>query len=146
MKEKELTYHDAPSGYQLCFNSNCSKAKECLHYQVALLAPPTKTAGAAIYPSAWKDGDCQYFRTCKPVRMAYGFDNLYRHLPRYLVSNARMRIRNFLSCGMSTYYRYHHGERLMSPQLQQEILDIMARYGSTEGLTFDHYITSYDFT
>lgn len=146
MKEKELTYHDAPSGYQLCLNSNCSKAKECLHYQVGLLAPTTVTAGAAIYPSAWKDGDCKYFRSSQPVQLAYGFDNLYKGLSKYVASQARMSIRSYLSSGMSTYYRYHHGEQLLSPRLQQEILNIMSRFTSTEHLAFDHYVTSFDFT
>ena len=146
MEERKLSFQDVPWGYQLCFNNKCPKADECLHYQAGLLAPVTMTAGAAIYPAAWKNGDCQHFRTCKPVQLAYGFNNLYRHLPSHLVSEARMSIRSFLSCGMSTYYRYHHGERLISPLLQKEILGIMAHYGSTEGLSFDHYVTSYDFT
>lgn len=146
MEERKLSFQDVPWGYHLCFNSKCPKADECLHYQAGLLAPVTMTAGAAIYPAAWKNGDCQHYRMCKPVQLAYGFNNLYRHLPSYLASEARMRIRAYLSSGMSTYYRYHHGERLMSPQLQKEILGIMARYGSTEGLSFDHYVTAFDFT
>lgn len=146
MEERKLSFQDVPSGYQLCFNSKCPKADECLRYQSGMLAPDTMTQGAAIYPAACKNGACQYFRTCKPVQMAYGFNNLYRHLPSPLASMARIRIRAFLSSGMSTYYRYHHGERLMSPRLQQQILDIMAGYGSTEGLSFDHYVTTYDFT
>ena len=146
MEQRKLIFQDAPWGYQLCFNSKCPKADECLHYQVGLLAPSTKTKGAAIYPAAWKNGDCPHYRSCQPVQLAWGFTNLYRHLPAQLASAARMHIRAHLSSGMSTYYRYHHGERFLSPKQQEEILDIMKVYGPTDDLRFDHYVTSYDFT
>ena len=33
----------------------------------------------------------------------------------------------------------------ITPQQQQEILNILAQYGPTEGLTFDHYEKGWDF-
>ena len=146
MEEKKLTYKDAPWGYPLCFNNECSLHDRCMHYQVGLLAPADKLSGATVYPSAWKDGECKCFREKKIIQMAWGFSHLYDHLSRHRTSEARSHLRGYLGTGASAYYRYHHGERLMSPQLQQEVLDIMAQYGSTEGLKFDHYVESYDFT
>ena len=78
--------------------------------------------------------------------MAWGFDGLYKNLPREKRSEARIALRNYLSAGASTYYRFHHGERLLSPARQKEILDFMSHFCSTEGLRFDHYVTRYDFT
>lgn len=146
MEEKKLTYKDAPWGYPLCFNNECSLRDRCMHYQVGLLAPADKLSGAAVYPAAWSEGNCRQFREKRMIRMAWGFDNLYKNLPRRVASQARTALRLHLGTGMSAYYRYHHGERLIPPQLQEDILGIMAQYTSTEGMEFDHYVETLDFT
>ena len=38
------------------------------------------------------------------------------------------------------YYRVHHGENMLTPEEQEEIMKILAQYGSTEGVRFDHYV------
>ena len=41
--------------------------------------------------------------------------------------------------------RYYHGENLLSPKQQEDIMKILADYGPTEDLAFDHYVTDFDF-
>ena len=96
-------------------------------------------------PSAWKDGNCPHFAKIEKVQFAWGFNGLYRNLPHNRVSEVRKALRHFMGSGVSAYYRVHHGEKLLSPARQQEILDFIAQFCSTEGLSFDHYITQYDF-
>ena len=55
---------------------------------------------------------------------------------------ARRRARS----GNGPYYRYHHGENKLSPRQQEDIMQILAKYGSTDGLAFDHYEVDYDFS
>ena len=43
------------------------------------------------------------------------------------------------------YYRVHHGENMLSPQKQEEILKVVAMFGSIEGIGFDHYVTDWAF-
>lgn len=57
----------------------------------------------------------------------------------------RDRIKAYLG-GNTTYYRYHHGERLLTPEQQQWILDLFHRHGYTDGLHFDEYRDLYDFS
>ena len=52
--------------------------------------------------------------------------------------------KNF-SRGCGPYYRNHSGENKLTPKQQAEIMEILAQYGPTEGLAFDHYETSWDF-
>ena len=52
--------------------------------------------------------------------------------------------KNF-SRGCGPYYRYHSGENKLTPKQQADIMAILAKYGPTEGLAFDHYETSWDF-
>ena len=146
MNEKPLNFNEAPWGYALCFNHDCALRDECLHYHFGQLAPDTKTMGSAIYPSAWKDGNCQHFSKIEKVQFAWGFNGLYENLPYNRVSEARKSLRHYMGSGASAYYRVHHGERRLSPAQQQEILDFMAQFGSTDGLQFDHYVEQYDFT
>ena len=39
----------------------------------------------------------------------------------------------------------NHGENKLSTRQQADIMAILAKYGSTDGLTFDHYETDWDF-
>jgi hypothetical protein len=52
---------------------------------------------------------------------------------------------NYFSRGCGPYYRYHHGDNRLSPSQQRDILDILAKYGGIDDLTFDHYTTDFDF-
>ena len=44
-----------------------------------------------------------------------------------------------------TYYRYQSGERLLTPEQQQKILQLFTAKGYN-GLSFEHYVETYDFT
>lgn len=146
MEEKTLTFNDAPYGYSLCFNHDCALRERCMHYHIGTLAPADRLTGFAIYPSAWKDGTCKCFREKKLVQYAWGFNQLYHGMTRGQASDARGSIRAHCGSGMSAYYRYHYGERLLTPKLQQEIIDIIVRCGGSKDAKFDHYVTQYDFT
>ena len=146
MDKKTLTFKDAPRSYALCFNHDCERREECMHYYMGRLAPADRTRGTAIYPSACKDGQCPHFVTTEKVRFAWGFNGLYKNLPADKVTEARQGLRWFLGSGASAYYRIHNGEKLLTPARQQEILDFMANFCDTNGLEFDHYVTKYDFT
>ena len=145
MEEKKLTYKDAPYGFALCFNEECAKRGECMHHLMAQLAPTDRLTGPAVYPRAWQDGTCRVFCEKKLVKKAWGFTHIYRNVPRYLVAEARRRVHAYLGGGQSTYYRIHHGENMLSPKQQEDIMKILAELGSTEGLAFDHYVTVFNF-
>ena len=80
------------------------------------------------------------------MKFPWGFGGLYKNLSGFMVSVARKALRRHFGNGQSTYYRFHNGEKLLSPTQQQEVIDFMAQFGSTEGLHFDHYVEKYDFT
>lgn len=57
----------------------------------------------------------------------------------------RKRVKAYLG-GNTTYYRYHHGERLLTPEQQEWIIALFRRHGYTGELGFDKYLDRYDFT
>ena len=90
----------SPYGYALCFNEECQLRDTCLHYQAYLLKSADRLGGPAIYPDAWKNGQCQRYNEVRLAKKAWGFTH---------------------------------------------IMDILAQYGPTDGLAFDHYETVWDF-
>ena len=119
--DKELKFENIPYGYSVCFNGDCALRETCMHYLAGQLQPANRYSGHAIYPMAWKSGTCQSYREKKLVKKAWGFSKLY------------------------PYYRYHHGENMLSPTQQADIMNILSKFGPTEGLNFDHYVMEWDF-
>jgi hypothetical protein len=145
MEEKELKAKDIPMGYPLCFNSECADKDRCMHYQARLLMPKEKCYGPAVFPTAWEDGKCRCFREKRLVKKAWGFSRLYDNVPLEQLAEARRWVHTVFGGGNGPYYRVHHGENMLTPKKQEEILAILAKFGSIEGIRFDHYVTDWDF-
>ena len=145
MEEKKLTYEDIPMGYPLCFNDECTKRSSCMHYQAGLLLPEDHHHGPAVYPTAWQGGKCKYFREKRLVQKAWGFTHLYDNVTQWEKAKARRCVRLSFSGGNGPYYRAHHGENKIYPEKQEEIMKILAKFGSTDGIRFDHYVEAWDF-
>ena len=56
-----------------------------------------------------------------------------------------MSVKSYFSNGNGPYYRYHHGDNKLTPSQQQDILQILSKFGSTDNLAFNHYETDFDF-
>ena len=115
------------------------------HLQARLLMPENRYHGSAVFPMAWQDGLCKCFREKQLVQKAWGFTHLYDHVPQRDKAEARRCVRNYFSSGCGPYYRYHHGENMLSPKQQADIMAILAKYGSIDGIRFDHYEMGWDF-
>ena len=114
MEEKELKVENIPGSYALCFNGECGKKDTCMHYQAMLLKRGERGCGMAIYPTAWQDGECCYYREKKLVRKAWGFSQLYKNVDKYHKAEARQSVSSFFGRGNGPYYRAHHGELLLT--------------------------------
>ena len=116
-----------------------------MHYQAQLLMPKGRLAGPAVYPIAWQDGDSKCFREKRLVQKAWGFTHLYDNVPQRDKAEARYCVRSSLSGGNGPYYRVHNGENMINPEKQEEIMKILAKFASTDGIRFDHYVEAWDF-
>lgn len=146
LMEKQLQNKNIPYGYAVCFNEACQLREKCMHYQAYLLQSKDQLSGHAILPSAWQAGKCQRYCEVKLVKKAWGFTNIYNNVPYYLKAEARQKVKNYFSSGNGPYYRYHHGDNKLSPRQQEDIMRILAKYGSTDGLKFDRYEEDFDFS
>ena len=76
---------------------------------------------------------------------AWGFDTLFVDVKQRDASPLRSAIKDYLG-GNGTYYRYHNGERLLTPEQQDHILGLFRQRGYTDNLRFDGYRDVYDFS
>lgn len=135
-----------PPTYALCYIHSCPRAHQCMRYRAMALIAPTQKAGVCILPHALDhDGHCEYYREYREIKAAYGFTELLSNVKAKDATPLRVAIKQYLG-GHGSYYRYHRGERLLTPQQQEWILSQFRELGYTHSLDFDHYVTTYDFS
>ena len=143
--ERDFELKDVPRGYQLCFNAAWPMRETCLRWNAGTKVTPEKKWGPAIYPTALEaDGTCQFFHKMEPKRMAWGFDKLFYNVLVRDDQTLRKDLKLYLG-GKTHFYRCNRGDRLLTPEQQQWIIERFQRAGYTRDLEFDGYVTTYDF-
>ena len=141
----DFTYDLVPASWPVCFVANCPLAESCLSHLAGLHLPDDLTIGPAIYPTALRDGKCGHYKKIRKIQAAWGFDTLFTDVKQRDAAPLRSAIKNYLG-GSGTYYRYHNGERLLTPEQQEHILALFRQCGYSENLHFDGYREVYDFS
>ena len=140
-----FNFDEVPPSWRFCFCNECPKHDDCLRYQTGLCLPDDRTWGNAVYPTAYRNGDCQHFKQIRLIHAAYGFETLFSNVKQKDYTPLRELLKNYLG-GHGTYYRYNRGERVLTPEQQEWIVRLFARHGYTEGIQFDHYRDMLDFS
>ena len=135
--------NDIPEWWAVCQNGKCELADECLRYKVFERIGMTVDKWTCVMPGAMDNGVCRCFVKGEKVRIARGFDNMFARVKdRSHRSALRNQLTDYLG-SKGTYYRYKHGERLLSPEQQQWILDLFGRFGYKNNVDFDTYTHDY---
>ncbi len=140
-----LTPEQIPPSFYRCFQSDCPKADTCSRFLAGKLLREGKVCGPAVYPSARTGDTCTMYKQTRVIRAAYGFTAIFAEVKQKDSTPLRSRIKAYLG-GNTTYYRYHHGEKLLTPEQQEWIVGLFRRKGYTEELHFDGYRELYDFS
>lgn len=140
-----LTPGQVPPSFCLCFQADCPRAGECIRFLAGKHAGEERTCGPAVYPAARRGSGCTCYKRTRLIRAAYGFNALFAEVKKKDDTPLRNRIKAYLG-GHTTYYRYHHGERLLTPEQQEWITDLFRRHGYEGDLKFDAYRDVYDFS
>lgn len=139
----ETALSQIPFDYALCLDHECPKAANCLRQLSVQSMPADKEYWNIVSPKrlAALKGDCPFFRTCEKVRYAKGFMNLLDNLPY----NKRRTVISLLIArfGQRTYYRIRKGERLLSPDEQRTVLNIIGQPEANIESAFDAYVEGY---
>jgi hypothetical protein len=139
-------YDKIPEWWAMCPNRECKMAETCLRHQVYMQAPPKYNRWMCVLPNALEEDNCRFYQKAEKVTMAQGFESIYKNVEsREACSQIRYALTGHLG-SKGTYYRYKDGERLINPQLQQEMIDIVHQYAPDVEVHFDKTFEGYDFT
>ncbi len=136
---------EVPKQWLHCFNTQCSLHDRCLRYITGLRLDYHTTQGFAVYPTASTLTPCPHYKEARIIRAAWGFDRLFTDVKARDGKTIRDTLKRMLG-GHGSYYAYHHGVMVLTPELQEAILHLFQRWGYTENLTFDGYDTRVDFS
>jgi hypothetical protein len=143
--EQLLDLDRMPARYKRCFLTQCPRRSECLLAFVTEQIAKDELWGRAVFPSALNaEGGCPFFRSVRPVVMASGFQNLLANTRYSDMKALRVAIKQYLG-NQTAYYRVNSGEKLLTPEQQEHILDLFRQFGYTDNLTFDRYVETYNF-
>lgn len=85
-----------PNNWSYCFNSNCKRCNECIHFRSSVALDSSRTQGNAIFPTALRaDGSCDHFKPVRMVRLASGFKQLFEDVKLRDASNLRLLMRKY---------------------------------------------------
>lgn len=141
----KLNIQDVPLWYARCFNNECPRKGECLRHYIGSNDVIPDETGPAVYPAAWKNGNCQMFRTLQTSRHAWGFNTLLADVKAIHINAVKQKMRAFLG-SQTSFSRANLGKITLPPEKQAELIKILNSFGYTENLQFDHYVDVPDFT
>jgi hypothetical protein len=142
--EAKIDYKRLPDGFAICLKTDCEQGDNCLRMLSAQSVPAEEKVLYIINPQQLVDvtDDCPHFSSSDKVLYAKGFINILMNLPH---KQMQVVIRKLIAhFGQRTYYRVRKGERLLSPDDQRDILNILADCGVSEPEDFDAYVEDYD--
>lgn len=141
-----IDFKEIPEWWALCSGYGCGRTGECLRHLAYKEASAKVERWTCVLPTVTAEGECRCFHPAVKVRMACGFDKLYSLLKS---RDARYGVRvdqtNYFG-SKGTYYRYKHGERRMSPEVQEVVTRKFREYGYECEMVFDSYSETYDVT
>lgn len=130
-----------PFNYPLCTRGECPKAGECLrHVALANCEDERITILNPNLLSPSNEG-CKHYVSAQKVRYAKGMKRVMGLLPYNLHERAATALS--LQFSERSYYRIRKGERLLSPDEQKQVHQIIARLGFTGEWDFDDYVEDY---
>ena len=134
-----------PDWWPVCQNTDCPQSASCLRFVACQSMPESMAVWPCVMPRTLKDDGCPLYVKNEKVRLARGFNNMFARLQnRDDIYTMRRQLTDYFG-SIGTYYRYKGGERLMSPEQQQWVLQLFRLHGYTDGLEFDEYIDTYQF-
>lgn len=140
----KIDYDKVPHQYARCFRADCPKAATCLRRLAAEAMPASEERCMIVSPKflATVKGDCPYYRSSEKIRYAKGFIGIMNQLPHKTHNLAITYLQGMFNG--RNYYRVRKGERLLSPEEQERVLNLLNRLGAQGPFEFDAYIEDYN--
>lgn len=130
----------APSDYPKCLQAHCPAAEQCLRHLMSRTISEKAITMTVINPKNTQPElgtSCPYFHSTQPVRMARGFTQALDSVRHGEVKKIVAELTDLFDRRL--YFRFRKGERLITPQQQEIIAEVLARHGASQPVEFDSY-------
>ena len=135
--QEEKAFREKAGHYLVCFCDGCILHQQCLRWLVGQYANPQPLAFNAINPRNPNIGGehCEMFRKNQRVVMKRGLTSLYLDMP----GRMEYLIRHLLISwwGRKKYFEARKGERLITPEMQEDVVDACRQHGWTGPIVYD---------
>lgn len=123
--------------YLVCFLDRCPLSQRCLRYLVGQYASSYPSAHTSINPLHPKvqTAECPMFRPIVRVMKKKGMTHFYHDMPGYMEYNIRQELIRLFK--RTYYYEMRRGDRLITPEQQQQIEQVCRRHGWQGDLNYD---------
>ena len=134
---QEELFREKAQSYYMCFIDECPLREQCLRWLVGQYASTVQYYTMSVNPHHPQVGDdnCVLFQPNKRVKMKRGMTHFYHDMPGYLEHSIRTAL--IAAFGRKHYFEMRRGDRLITSQQQQVILNTCHRFGWTAPLVFD---------
>lgn len=144
MENQLFKYSEVPADWALCFLDECPLKEQCQRWLAYSYAPKGTTIHSCITPHALDKGKCRYYVKPEPIRVAYGFGDLFRQVRRDDYHAMKDELIDYF--GSSTYYyRYRRGEYPLTPEQLSWMRQLFSRYGYNDNIEFNKFGNLYTF-
>ena len=123
--------------YLICFLDRCPLRDRCLRYLVGQHASSEPWAHTSINPlhAGVQTAECAMFRPNVRVVKKKGMMHFYHDMPGYMENNIRQALIRLFK--RTYYFEMRRGDRLITPEQQQQIEQVCRRHGWQGELNYD---------
>ena len=135
--DEESTFRSMASHYLVCHISDCPLSSRCLRYIVGRYADPSPVACLSVNPlnAGVRETPCRMFREKVRVVMKRGMTHFYYDMPGRKEHAIRYQFIEIF--GRKQYYQMRRGDRLITPDEQEQIAAVCHAHGWTAPLVYD---------
>ena len=136
-QQQEEVFREKEYHYLVCFIDSCPLRDQCLRWLVGQYADSSRMVYTTVNPRNPKLGGehCAMFRKNQRVIMKVGLTRLYHEMPTYMERAIRQNLIRLW--GRRQYFDIRRGDRLITPQRQQEVIDTCRLHGWQGPIVFD---------
>ena len=136
MRDQMLHQSVTKGQWHYCFHTACPQASTCFRQISTKYIPEDSVVGNAIFPTAYKSNGCRFYVTPTISTLSWGFSRLFDNVPHKSVMQLRNDMKRYFR-GSSNYYKYHRGEKKLTPMQQADIAQMFKKYDCDE-VIYDH--------
>ena len=136
MRDQMLHQSVTKGQWHYCFHTACPQASTCFRQISTKYIPEDSVVGNAIFPTAYKSNGCRFYVTPTLSTLSWGFSRLFDNVPHKSVMQLRNDMKRYFR-GSSNYYKYHRGEKKLTPMQQADIAQMFKKYDCDE-VMYDH--------